>query len=125
MSTHDEIAAKMADMQKKMDKRILRMEKLIDEKMKLISERVVRENRTKQFNEGEKVNGFVWAYEYAGVPHECIASGRTLLPLTKAYRGVKNLTIELSSVDIDMATYPQVYWLSKEEFTIAKLKGQI
>jgi len=91
-----------------------------------IKDRVGEEFLANRFNEGEKVDQYNWNYEYSFQPgRRCFASNNLILPGTKVYKGTFALgRINNNSPGMSMP-YPAEIWITKEEFTVRRLKDQI
>lgn len=131
----DKHNSKMAAKQKQLDERINRITTSIDDmnrrmsdKIRGVSEQQGAEALRQQFYNGTKVGHYNWTCEYSFWPaRRCFASGRLILPGCKAYKGKQNYIKTGKTTEagffIDVNIYPDELWLSKEEFTVRKLKG--
>jgi len=108
-----------------MDRRIERMETLLTDQMKMLADMTAREELKNKFISGMKINHFEWTYERIFKSRKCFVSDKSIRFGTKAYKGINELSPLMPPEDITDAIYPQVVWLSKEEFTVRRLKGQI
>jgi len=122
-STATELRLQMAV--ENMDKRIDRMERLLNNSMQMLGDKVAREELKDKFISGIKINHFEWTYERIYKPRECFVSGKPIRFGAKAYKGINELSPLMPPEEITDAIYPQVVWLSKEEFTVRRIKGQI
>ena len=114
MSTRKEIEAKIAAAQKDITKRVDAMASQVDSMVAVFHRTVQYEIAQKKFQDGEKIEGYIWTREVTYVPRTDYATGKAMWPGYTVYKGVGEpfsgkLTI----------------WLSKEEFITRKLKGQI
>jgi len=125
VSSRDEVQIKVEKIRNDIDKRIERMNLILQEKMKIIKQRVARETLQKKFSNDEPVEYFEWTFKRVFTPQTCFGCGKTIYPGMKAYKGVKSLCPEMPADQIEFVIYPQVIWLTKEEFTIRRLRGQI
>jgi len=58
------------------------------------------------------------------VPTRCLATGKLLMPFTKAYKGTRRITNE-GYEGGKHPTMKEYFWMLPEEFTFNKLKGII
>jgi len=124
-STATELELKLKAAEMNLERRISRMERLLNNSMQMLSDKVAREELKDKFISGMKINHFMWTYERIYKPRECFVSGKPIRFGAKAYKGINELSPLMPPEDITDAIYPQVVWLSKEEFTVRRLKGQI
>ena len=81
-----------------------------------------------QFKNGIKITKYNWTYEYSFLPsRRCFTNEKLILPGTKAYKGIFNhgKTINKDGFFLDVNIYPEEIWVTKGEFTMRKLKGQL
>ena len=60
-----------------------------------------------------------WEFTRAILPHLCYSSKKILWPFTKAYQGTKYFVSPMG------VAHRRINWLSKEEYTFLKLKGDL
>ena len=124
--TKQEIKAHITETQRTLDKRISNMNERINAMTARIRNTINEEMLAKRFKEGDKIEQYEWNYEYSfHLGRRCFASDSLLIPGSKAYKGtfvVGRIIDNSSGLGI---VYPEEIWLTKEEFTIRRLKGQI
>lgn len=125
MSSAKETEARLAATMAQLNNRVEHIEKMMNSGMRVLEQHMAEESFKQKFIDGERINHFVWKYERSFVLRKCFTSGNTILPGMKAYKGTKNITPEMPADEADFIIYPQIVWLSREEFTVRKIKGQI
>jgi hypothetical protein len=106
--------AKIAAVQQKLTNRINALSDSIDELTKHLHWSVRYEMIQERFKNGDKIDGYSWTRERTIIPKPCCASDKTIYPGAIAYKGIA-----------EAFSGGQTIWLSKEEFIMRKLKGQI
>ena len=94
----------------------------IDKRMRRLSRQISQDLLAAHFEEGKQIKGITWTEEPAYVPHRCFVSDEVIYPCTVAYKGTR--TIELLDT-LEITLKQETIWLTKEEFTMRRLKGQI
>ena len=126
-STYKEIEAMAERAERQTEAMMKRFEKQIEDKLAYMEKKICQDIFRERFDAGEKIEGYDWTYERSYVLRACYASGVTIYPMTKAYigRGVTSKQIVDNTMDLQISLQPNEVWLTKEEFTTRRLKGQI
>jgi len=127
MKTVHEIEVKIAATQDHLTKRIDAMNDRILEMTTRMSGHMAETMLVNQFKEGGKVEQYSWEYEYNFLlSRRCFISNNRLLPATQAYKGTFEIGKVIRENELPSGmVYPDEIWLTKEEFTMRRLKGQI
>jgi hypothetical protein len=113
MSTAKEIEAKMIAAQQKISKRVNTLNDIINRMVDETHQTMRYEMLQNRIRNGDKID-YDWTEERIVVPKIDIATGKTILPGSIAYKGTARPFKDYQNC-----------WLSKEEFTVRRLKGQI
>lgn len=126
MSTIHEIEARIAATQDHLTKRIDALNERVTEMAQRINSDMHKQVLVDRFKEGGRVEQYNWNYEYSFQPgRRCFTSDKILVPGIKAYRGTWTVGKIMSDPSPQGLVYPEEIWLTKEEFTVRRLKGQI
>lgn len=137
MSSYKEIEAKIIAAQLKLDARINRITASVDRmnyrmaaKIDSMAVQQGADALKEQFKHGIQVTHYDWTCEYSFLPtRRCFTSGSLIFPCTKAYKGKQNYgktgRKNKNGFFLDVNIYPEEIWLTKGEFTMRKLKGQL
>lgn len=127
MSTADEIETRIANAQCHLTKRIDALNDRIMEMQTRMNETMTYNQLISEMQSGTKVDHYEWTHEYSFQPgRRCDLSEKLIIPGTKAYKGKFAVGKEtIHTILTPSAIYPAELWLTKEEFTVRRLKGQI
>ena len=129
-STQQEIEARIIAAQRKLNDRLNDINKRMAGRIRGVSEEQGIDALKLQFKSNVKIDHYKWTCEYSFQPgRRCFASGSLILPGTTAYKGNQNYNktgrTNKDGFFIDVNIYPEIIWLTKGEFTMRKLKGQL
>ena len=94
----------------------------IDKRMRQLSERIAKQQLAAEFEEGKQIKGISWTEERAILPHKCFITNEIIKPGTIAHKGTRMIEL-LDSLEVTHKK--ETVWLTKEEFLVRRLKGQI
>ena len=135
-NTQHEIEMKIAASQHRISNQVDR----ITEKVALMNQRIAKRMANihsqsgidalkEQFDLGLTITQYKWTYEYSFLlGRRCFTDGSLILPGRKAYKGKQDhtkMSKNKSGFYVDVNIYPEEIWLTKGEFTMRKLKGQL
>lgn len=128
MTSYREFEARMAVTQQKLDKQFEEMNKIVDRMVTSYNrealETMAEEEMHNRFDLGVTVNFYTWTYSYSFLPsRKCFTTQELITPGTKAYKGVKKKITADSNFEYEFL--PKEMWLTKEEFILRRLRGQI
>lgn len=118
--TFREVEAKMQQAEKRMKSAMYKIDQQQKEMMKKVEELVIADTLKNRFCEGDPVKGYAWTHERSFGIRYCFTSNRLIYPGQKAYRGEIRPDAPMEDVML-----PAEIWLTKEEFTWRRIKGQI
>ena len=121
MSTRKEIEAKIEANMRDMIQRINSLDKTIEAMTRKINAGVMVEVlRDEMQTTDTGVDLFEWNYERSWKPgRKCFTTLDLILPGTYAYKG------RLTAENIASTGYPTEIWLTKEEYIMLRLKGNL
>jgi len=127
MNTIHEIEAKIAATQDHLTKRIDALNERIMEMHQRMQHDIDLEAVLNLFKSGEKIDHYRWNSEYSFLlGRRCFVSDRLIIPGTQAYKGTWAVgKVSIGNSLPPTTVYPEMIWLTKEEFIVRRLKGQI
>jgi hypothetical protein len=119
--------ALMAASEARLNKRIEEMNERIQIITLRIQGQVAEDMLVSKFENGQKIEYYHWTQSYSYKPgRRCFASGKLLIPGSQVYKGTCQPGRQINvDVTLSRIVYPAVIWISKEEFVMRRLKGQL